>query len=71
MVAIKLLIFILEKIYDSFLECRAALCWSILDVILVSVSDEGCWDSVDGTEVRRTTGMLQATITVRKIIDEL
>lgn len=70
MVAIKLLIFILEKIYDS-LECRAALCWSILDVILVSVSDEGCWDSVDGPKVRRTTGMLQATITVRKILDKL
>lgn len=68
MVAPKLLILILEKIHDSFLECRAALCWSILDVILASISDEGCWDSVDGTEVRRTTGMLQATRTARKIL---
>lgn len=71
MVALKLLILILEKIYDSLLECRAGLCWSILDVILVRVSDEGCWDSVDGTEVRRATGMLQATRTVRKILDKL
>lgn len=40
-------------------------------MILVSVSGEGCWDSVDGTEMSRTTGMLQATIIVRKIIDKL
>lgn len=55
MVVLKLLISILEKIYDSLLECGTALCWSSLDVI---VSDEGCWDSVDGSEVRRITGML-------------
>lgn len=71
MVTLKLLILILEKIYDSLLECRAALCWSILDVILLIVSDKVCWDIVDGTEVRRTTGILQATRTVRKILDKL
>lgn len=58
MVALKLLILILEKIYGSLLECGAALCRSILDVTLVSVSDEGYWDSVDGGEVTGTTGML-------------
>lgn len=71
MVALKLLILILEKIYGSLLECRAALCWSILDVMLLSISGEGCWDSVDGTEMRRSTGMLEATKTVRKILDKL
>lgn len=65
---LKLLISVLEKIYDSLLECGAALCWSILDVILLIVSDE---DSVDGSEVRRITGMLQDTRTVRKILDKL
>lgn len=41
MVALKLLILILEKIYGSLLEWRAVfvLCWSILDVTRVSVSD--------------------------------
>lgn len=71
MVVLKLLISVLEKMYDSLLEHGAALCWSILDVILLIVSDEGCWDSVDGSEVRRITGMLQDTRTVRKILDKL
>lgn len=40
-------------------------------VMLLSISGEGCWDSVDGTEMRRSTGMLEATKTVRKILDKL
>lgn len=67
MVVLKLLIS--EKIYDSLLERGAALCWSILDVMLLIVSDEGCWDSVDGSEVRRITGMLQATRTEKFLIN--